>query len=223
VRAPGESGKSVSIPKVYRTRKRARASCCFSIFAKAAGSVAPPGIRTVDPSRQRPRRRGPFRRPSPVGRLSDSSVGSPFGLTRSGSTSELPWTSLRIPVIVTVPSPTVRVRCSRTGCDGCGRPTCDAGSSLRGPLFCDCAPGANGTFNLGSSCWWRHDPTGGEAVKEPTVRRRWRRPDGQLHRPRWQRTRALRRGSRDQSLIGPFSARRGTEHRLTDDVEARSH
>src|SRR5450755_972384 len=53
-------------------------------------------------------------------------------------------------------------------------------------VFCDCAPGANGTFNLGSSCWWRHDPTGGEAVKEPTARRRRRRPDGQLHRPRWQ-------------------------------------
>jgi len=52
--------------------------------------------------------------------------------------------------------------------DGYGRATCDAGSSSLGPLFCDCAPSANGTFNLGSSCWWRNDPTGGEAVKEPT-------------------------------------------------------
>jgi hypothetical protein len=31
------------MPEGYRTRKRARASCCFSIFAKAAGSVASPG------------------------------------------------------------------------------------------------------------------------------------------------------------------------------------
>lgn len=121
----------------------------------------------LDPSDQRPARRGPFRRPFPVGGLSDSSVGSPFGLTRSGSTSELPWTSLRIPVIVTAASPTVCVRCSRTGLEGCGCPTCDAGGSSCRPLFCECAPGANGTFNLGSSYWWRHDPTGGEAVKRP--------------------------------------------------------
>lgn len=138
-------------------------------MAKAAGSDATPGIRTVlTRAGQRPRRRGPFRRPFPVGGFSDSSLGSPFGLTRSGSTSGSPWISLSTPVIVTVPSPTVGVRCSRTGFDGYGRATCDAGSSSRGPLFCDCAPGANGTFNLGSSCSWRNDPTGGEAVKEPT-------------------------------------------------------
>jgi hypothetical protein len=43
----------------------------------------------LDLSRQRPRRRGPFRRVFPVGSLSDSSLGSPFGRTRSGSTSPL--------------------------------------------------------------------------------------------------------------------------------------
>lgn len=80
------------------------------------------GQRRSGPSRQRPRRRGPFRRVFPVASLSDSSLGSPFGLTRSGSTSPLP-------------SPTSVFRSRRTGDDECGRPTCDAGGSSCGLLF----------------------------------------------------------------------------------------
>jgi hypothetical protein len=67
--------------------------------------------------------------------------------------------------------------------------------------------------NLGSSCWWRHDPTGGEAVKEPTcdvgggrLMASFTDPDGNV-------LGLFTRGSGDQSLIDSFSARRGTEHR----------
>jgi hypothetical protein len=74
--------------------------------------------------------------------------------------------------------------------------------------------------NLGSSCWWRHDPTGGEAVKEPTcdvgggrLMASFTDPDGNV-------LGLFTRGSGDQSLIDSFSARRGTEHRLIDNVGA---
>ena len=92
-------------------------------------------------------------------------MGSPIGLTRSGGTSRPAWASLMISVIVTVPS--LIIAASWAGRDGYGRATCPAGSSSCGGMFCCCGPGANGTFNLGSSFWWCHDPTGGEAVKAP--------------------------------------------------------
>jgi hypothetical protein len=100
----------------------------------------PSAMDGLDLSRQRPRRRGPFRRAFPVGSLSGSSVGSPFGRTRSGSTSALR-------------SVTVSLRpAAEEGWDGCGRPTCDAGGSSCDPPFGDCAPDANGTIIVGSSC-----------------------------------------------------------------------
>jgi hypothetical protein len=98
------------------------------------------GYGRSDGSRRRPRRRGLFRRSFAGGWLSDSSVGSPCGRTRSGSTSALR-------------SVTVSLRlAAKEGWYGWGRPTCDAGGSSCDPLFCDCAPGADGTIIVGSSC-----------------------------------------------------------------------
>ena len=52
----------------------------------------PRGAERLDPSRQR-LRRPVLSAALPPGRLCDSSAGSPFGLTCSGSTSELRWNS----------------------------------------------------------------------------------------------------------------------------------
>jgi hypothetical protein len=120
--------------------------------------------------RQRPRRRGPFRRVFPVVSLSDSSIGSPLGRTRSGSTCA-------------PRSATVNVRgAAEEGCDGCGRPTCDAGGCWCGPLLCDGAPSANGTIIVGSSCSValndRTDPIVSIGHRPPDASERLPRPSG---------------------------------------------
>ena len=107
--------------------------------ACASSSLVVGRARGVGPRRQRPRRRGPFRWVFSVVSQSESSVGSPLGRTRSGSTSAPGSAILNVR------------RAAEDGCDGCGRPTCDAGGCC-GPPFCDGAPGANGTNIVGLSC-----------------------------------------------------------------------
>jgi hypothetical protein len=131
--------------------------------------------------------------------------------------------NLSVPVIVTVPSPTVCVRCSRTGFDGYGRATCDAGSSSRGPLFCDCAPGANGMFNLRSSCWWRNGPTGEEAVKEPTCDFGGGRLVASLTDPDGTVVLGHSGGGARSITHRAVQRQRHTEHRLIHDSGARRH
>ena len=61
---------------------------------------------------------------------------------------------------------------AEAGCDGAGRPTCDAGGSSWCPLFC-CAGGANGTIIVGSSCSVApNDRTGADRVNGITGARR---------------------------------------------------
>ena len=160
-----------------------------------AGRVTKVSLRTamdgLNLSRQRPRRRGRFWRAFPVGSLSDSSVGSPFGRTRSGSTSPLR-------------SATVSVRAAaEEGCDGCGRPTCDAGGASRDPLLCECAPGANGTIIVGSSSSVApNDPTDTDRVNAAVAAQRVSRWPIEHSPGRLDRWRALVAAGARQARLG---------------------